>query len=178
MKIERYKPPHQRRLENIWHHAMPTLTLAALTIISILPLPIPNYRFFTPDLSLLAIYYWCIYRRDLIPLPLCFAMGVFEDLFDGYQIGINAFIFSIVFLTTTTRARFFRKQKYQILWAGAAALCFLATLLEWVLREAFLTDHVTLTLQSFINAGLSGLLFPPLSILLSKIQKTAPVRVH
>ena len=94
MKIEPYKPPLQRRWENLWYRLMPILAIGFLTIFSILPLPIPHYKFFTPDLALMGVFYWCVYRRDLLPLPMCFALGLFEDLFDGSQIGINAFIFS------------------------------------------------------------------------------------
>ena len=66
-----------------------TLMLALLTVV---PLRIPDFAPVTPALTVIAIYYWGIYRPDLMPIVATFAIGMFQDIIAGTPLGLTSLV--------------------------------------------------------------------------------------
>src|SRR5260370_19926320 len=81
---------------------VPRLTTLALAIFSVLPLRFPDYAAVAPLITLGGLYYWTIYRPDLLPPVAAFLCGVVLDLLSRAPLGVAALVFlftrAVVFL--------------------------------------------------------------------------------
>ena len=81
---------HALRLHH-WARSLIPVTLSLLLVLgAILPLPVPYYSVVAPALPLMAVYYWSVYRPDLMPHVAVFIIGVLVDIFAGTPIGPGA----------------------------------------------------------------------------------------
>ena len=70
---------------------MPALTLLLAMTIQELALPIQAWTVFRPDIVLVGLFYWRLYRPDRCTIQLAFAMGILIDIISGVPLGLNAF---------------------------------------------------------------------------------------
>lgn len=123
---------------DLWaRHWMPTATTAALVILGAVPLGIPGYPQIAPAYTLMAVFYWSVYRPDLIPPPAIFCLGVAQDLLSGYPLGLTALVFLAVYGVTLTQRQTFLTKPFFIAWFGFVVIAFGAFLMSWMLMCLF-----------------------------------------
>ena len=61
----------------------PYLTILILVLASVLPWHLPGLAPVTPAFSLIAVYYWAIYRPDKLPYAATFSAGLLQDILSG-----------------------------------------------------------------------------------------------
>jgi rod shape-determining protein MreD len=151
-------------------YLVPLGTTFAITLIAVLPLPIPYYSFAAPSLTLIAIYYWMVFRPDLMPTFGVFVLGVVADALAGAPLGVSSLVYMLAQLLVLNQRRVLVGQPFWILWCGFALLAPLARLLEWValslLREAPLAP-----LASVSGMALTVLMFPLVTYVLVRVQR-------
>src|SRR5438552_2032298 len=86
---------------------VPTFTILALALLSVLPLRFPDYAAVAPLLVLAGLYYWTIYRPDLLPPAAIFLCGVVLDLLSGAPLGVAALVFLLARVVILPQRRFF-----------------------------------------------------------------------
>src|SRR3546814_9858067 len=69
---------------------LPILSSVALVLVGILPLGLPHLNSVAPLLALMAVFYWSIFRADLMTMLGAFLIGLFLDLLSGGPLGLNA----------------------------------------------------------------------------------------
>src|SRR5882757_800049 len=82
-----------RRGEGSVARFVPTATILILALLSVLPLRFPDYAAVAPLLALAGIYYWTIYRPNLLPPAAVFLCGLVLDLLSGAPLGVAALVF-------------------------------------------------------------------------------------
>jgi len=128
---------------------LPTVTILILALLSVLPLRFPDYAAVAPLLALAGLYYWTIYRPELLPPAAVFLCGVVLDLLSGAPLGIAALVFLLTRIVVLPQRRFFVDRLFPFVWGGftllaAGAIAFLsgvvldmrAATLQWVLTVA------------------------------------------
>src|SRR5438067_11739485 len=85
----------------------PTVTILALALLSVLPLRFPDYAAVAPLLALAGLYYWTIYRPDLLPPVAIFLCGLVLALLSGAPLGVAALVFLLTRAVSTPHRRFF-----------------------------------------------------------------------
>ncbi len=150
------------------------LTPFGLTVILVLigavPLHVPGFTSVTPLLPMIGIYYWAIYRPDLMPVAAVFIIGLLYDALSGTPMGVNAAIFVIVHGIIDSQRRFFAGKSFTIIWLGFLLVSAGALLTTWLLVSAFYGTLVTseaLIFQYVITLGC----FPLLSWALLRWQR-------
>ncbi len=74
----------------------PAISLAATTLIAVLPWGLPAIgRFILPMLPLLAVYYWAVGGRGWLASPLVFAAGLTVDVVTLGPLGFWAFVYLV-----------------------------------------------------------------------------------
>ncbi|WP_193182048.1 rod shape-determining protein MreD [Nisaea sediminum] len=123
---------------DLWaRHLMPAALTLFLVLLSAVPLGIPGYAQVAPSLTLMSVFYWVVYRPDLMPAALVFVTGLAEDLVNGYPLGLTAIVFLAVYGVTGTQRQTFVGKPFFIVWGGFVLISFGAFALGWILMSVF-----------------------------------------
>ncbi|MBM3485223.1 MAG: rod shape-determining protein MreD [Alphaproteobacteria bacterium] len=124
-----------QRLDRTARNCTPIALCVTLVLMSTLPLGLPGYWRIAPNLVLVVVFYWAIFRPDLLPLSVAFGIGLFQDVLAGTPLGLHALILVTVHHVVSNQQRFFIGKSFLVVWwaftmiaAGAAALMWLVTM--------------------------------------------------
>jgi rod shape-determining protein MreD len=138
---------------------VPGVTTMLLVFLSHLHLPLPFYADISPALPLMAVYYWVVFRPDLMPRILVFAIGLFQDALIGAPFGLSAMIYLLTHAFVLSQRQFLVGKPFWIFWSGFAIVAPVAGALTWiiasVIRGAFLPSDIVLA-----SIGLTVVVFP------------------
>ena len=104
-----------------------TLMLFAMT-----PTHIPGLSQVTPMFALMAVYFWSIYRPDLLGYGATFGIGVLEDLLSGTPLGSGALILLLCQRVVFHQQKFFNNKPFGIVWLAFGVVAAGAVLLRWI----------------------------------------------
>ncbi|UUX49489.1 rod shape-determining protein MreD [Nisaea acidiphila] len=156
---------------DLWaRHLMPAATTLFLVLLSAVPLGIPGYAQVAPSLTLMSVFYWAVYRPDLMPPSLVFLVGLAEDLLNGYPFGLTAIVFLGVYGITGTQRPTFLSKPFFIVWGGFVVISFGAFLLGWMLMSVFTLSWIFPDTVLF-RFGLTATLFPAAAWIFVRIHR-------
>ncbi|MBT4770771.1 MAG: rod shape-determining protein MreD [Rhodospirillaceae bacterium] len=158
------------RLDFIARNLSPFAITLFLVVLSVVPTHIPGFGTIVPALSLMAVYYWSIFRPDLIPAWTVFLVGLFQDILVSTPLGLHALILLLVRATVVSRRRFFMGNSFFIMWGGFMLVAAGALAIGWeVLSLLNLTmiNPSSLAFQYFLTVGL----FPCFTWLFIRVQQ-------
>jgi rod shape-determining protein MreD len=125
-----------QRMDTIARNLFPAgLALVAL-LFGATPLYLPGYSAIAPNFTLMVVFYWAIYRPDLLPTAVAFAIGLVQDALMGTPIGLNALLLIAVHGVVVTQRRFFQGKTFAVVWSAFTVIALSAGLLGWVLVMA------------------------------------------
>lgn len=163
------------KLDYFARGTVPILTTLAVVLVSVVPTRIPAFGYLTPALTLMAVYYWAIYRPDLMPMLGVFLLGLLQDLLIGGLLGTHAFIFLLTYGLVVSQRRFFHNKSFGVVWWGFMLIATGAAILSWLIAAL----HATAILDTrgpLVSLALTILLYPPMAALLSQAHKVVPAR--
>ncbi|HLJ64588.1 MAG TPA: rod shape-determining protein MreD [Stellaceae bacterium] len=155
---------------------VPVLTAVLAAILTVIPLHLPSFAAITPAFVLMTVYYWALYRPELLPNLVVFLVGLLLDFLSGMPyLGISALILLLVRVAVMLEQRVLVNRAFPVLWLGFLLASLGAGALEWMLvcglRGAFLTP------RSFIfQAVLTVACFPPVGLALARLDRAFLVR--
>jgi len=162
-----------QKLDAFGRCAMPALFAVLLVLLSVTPLQIPGYSTIAPSFLLMAVYYWAIYRPDVMPFILVFALGLLQDILSGGPPGLNAWVLLIAFGLVVSQRRFFIGKSFPVIWWGFMLLAAGAGSLTWVLT-AILSDTVVAPLPGIFSFLMSIAVYPMLTLVFAAIHRLLP----
>ena len=157
------------RLAQFGSNAVPGVVTLLLVIIGLVPLGIPQLGFVVPPLALIAVYYWGIYRPDLLPAIAAFAIGLFHDVLSGGALGLYASIFLVVRAVMASQRRFFLGKPFYVEWWAFMVVGAAAFLTQWVLASLYVGAFVKpgpLAIQALLTITL----YPVLTGLMIRLR--------
>ena len=162
-----------QRLESAVRLLVPQLLLVLLLLIGLASLPVPYFGAIKPQLVIMAIYYWAVYRPTLIPPLFCFLLGLTMDIIAGGVLGINAFILVIMQWIVRDQRRFLMGQPYITIWGVFALVIFLCSAAQWLLYSMAHGAWYP-PLPAGLSALISFFLFPFVTLLLNLTHRILP----
>jgi rod shape-determining protein MreD len=108
-----------------------SLTVTVL-LFGMTPTYVPGLAQITPMYTLVAVYFWAIYRPDLLGYGLGFAIGVLEDLLTGAPLGVGTLVLLLIQWVVFNQHKFFHAKPFVITWFAFGLVAFGAVLLKWV----------------------------------------------
>jgi len=127
------KPSPWVRMDTWLRHFVPFSVTLLLLLLTAVPSRFPGFAGITPMLPLMGVYYWAIYRPDLLPPWAAFGLGLLHDIVSGTPLGVNAMVLLLVQGVTVSQRRFFLAKTFLVAWWSFALLAGAAIGLSWLL---------------------------------------------
>ena len=151
-----------------------TVAPAGLTVLLVflgaVPVHLAAFGPVAPLYDLIAIYYWAVYRADLMPFSVVFLVGLLHDAIVGAPLGIHSFIFLVSAWVAFSQRRFLAGKSFLVLWSGFMVVAGLAMVLEWLAFSAFFATLMPAAPILF-RTLLTSALFPPLAWCLIQVHR-------
>ena len=148
---------------------VPFLVSLGLVVLSAVPTRLPGFAQIAPSWPMMGIFYWSIYRPDLLPMWAAFLIGILADIVLDLPLGISALIFLLIRGIVVGQRRFFLTNTFPMAWAAFSVIALGAMGLNWVLFAMLhgeAVDPQILLWQYVILVGL----FPLATVLLAYTQ--------
>lgn len=120
-----------QRLDLFARNLSPLAITLSLVVIGVLPMHVPGFVTIVPALSLMAVYYWSIFRPDLMSGFAVFCVGLFQDILSGMPLGVSALVLLLVRVTVVSKRRFFMGNSFLVMWGGFLLVAAGAMALTW-----------------------------------------------
>jgi len=164
-----------KNIERTARLSLPFFALLALFMLNVTALPLPSAMGgLKPQLVLMFVYYWAIYRPTLVPPVLCFALGLLMDILAGLPLGMNALILLVVQWLVKDQRRFLMGQPYITIWAVFGLIAGLAASVQWALY-GMARLHWAELMPLALGVTASLFLFPFVTMLLIAVHRVLPV---
>ncbi|HSV28475.1 MAG TPA: rod shape-determining protein MreD [Candidatus Omnitrophota bacterium] len=163
------KPSVWVRMDTWVRHLVPIGVTLAMVLLTAVPTRLPGFSTVAPMLPLMGVYYWAIYRPDLLPAWAAFLVGLLYDVIAGTPLGVNALVLLLVQGTSASQRKFFLGKSFMVAWWAfgllAAGAIGLAWLLVSILRGVAI-DPSPLMIEYLMMMGL----FPVMTWMLARTQ--------
>ena len=149
---------------------VPVMTMLLLVLIGSMPLgSLHTFEIF-PMLNIIVIFYWTVYRPDLVPPVVLFLIGLIDDVVMGTPLGLMACVFVLLYGVTLTQRQFFIGKPFYVTWLGFSVISAVCICLIWVLVALF-AGRLGIVITPFIKYTITLLSFPSAAWLLVRIQR-------
>jgi rod shape-determining protein MreD len=125
-----------QRLDAAARNLVPLSLALIAVIVGAMPMYMPGYGAIAPNLALIAVVYWAIYRPDLFPAVIAFAVGLVQDAVMGTPLGMNALVLLCAHAVIVSQRRFFQGKSFAVVWWAFSMVAFGAAIFGWALVAA------------------------------------------
>lgn len=144
--------------------------MAVLLVLSAFPFPFLGLGEIRPAFMLMAVYYWAVFRPQMLPPAGAFAAGFALDLVCAYPLGLNALLFVVVQWIVKSQRKFLLGQNFMVIWASFALVAFIAGILQWMVFSLF-EFHFMSIKPVLIGSLMTAVVFPLIVMPLFRINK-------
>jgi rod shape-determining protein MreD len=131
-------------LENQFKKAIPLLSSLVLLLLMYIPLPLPFLPFFKPNMGLICVFFWALYRQDLFNGLSVFALGLTADAMSTVPLGLNILIYLFVFVLCSLFGRYINMKPFVVNWVGFGVVSLVAFGLEWLIMSCYYRQFLAL----------------------------------
>ncbi|MCF8474801.1 MAG: rod shape-determining protein MreD [Emcibacter sp.] len=149
---------------------IPFISTVILILLMQLHYKIPYINNIFPYFSLLAIYYWCIFKPNLMPMSAVFFLGLFQDILSGGPLGMTALCFILIRVFVIAQSGRFLEREFLFNWLVFIMVSIVYGFLNWAIASLYLKETQNLW-NSLGQSLLTIAIFPFLSLMLSWVNK-------
>lgn len=163
------KPSLWVRMDTWVRHLVPVGVTILLLLLTAVPTRLPGFAGIAPMLPLMGVYYWAIYRPDLLPAWAAFLIGLLYDIIGGTPLGVNALVLLLVQGVAAAQRKFFLGKSFLVAWWAFGLLAAGAVGLSWLLVTILygrVIDPTPVIFEYVLTMGL----FPLLTWTLARTQ--------
>ncbi len=173
----RAEPDLWHRAESGLRAALPVTLALLLTLVCALPLGPPGLGQIMPTLPMICIFYWTVYRGDLMPLLATFVIGIVHDSLSGAPLGGGAILLLALQGLAASQRRFFHGKTIAVVWAGFAALVAIAQAFGWLVASLYHLQALPLApaiFQALLTIALYPVIALPFGVILRELLQPLP----
>jgi rod shape-determining protein MreD len=157
-------------IRRLLRNLVPVVTTFLFVLVGQLPLPVPMLSDVAPAFALISLYYWLVFRPDLMPYAAVFGLGIVQDAVSAAPFGMYALVYLLVQALVLNQRRFVAGKPFWVFWSGFALVAPIAALLTWLLasllRGALLEPGTAL-----VGLAMTIILFPVVAWVLVYAQR-------
>jgi rod shape-determining protein MreD len=112
---------------------VPTLLTILLMIFFTLPIRLPFFELMPMIIAVASVYYWSIYRPELMPVGAVFLIGLVHDFFSGGPFAVMALALLALHLVTLTQRETLAGKTFLVIWLSVVLVGLVPTLLVWII---------------------------------------------
>jgi rod shape-determining protein MreD len=129
-------------LDSWARYMMPAATTMFLTLFNVVPLGLPGISDVTPLVTMMAVFYWSVYRPDLLPAVVVFALGLVQDMLLGSPMGLMALTLLAMHGVILSQRQAFLGKPFFVAWIGFAVISAGGFILMWIMTCVLAADLV------------------------------------
>lgn len=148
----------------------PLVLSLLLVLLSVLPYGIADFAAVRPALAMIAVYYWSIYRPDLLPAPAAFLIGVVQDVLAGTPLGMTALVLLLMRAVIISQRKVFVGESFLVGWWGFAIIAAGAALLTWLLASAWFLSILAADAIAY-QTLITVMLYPLFAWIFGRLQR-------
>ncbi len=164
------QPTFLQRVDMFARRGAPFILTLLLMLFALTPTYIPGMARVTPMYSLAAIYFWSIYRPDLVGYGTSLTIGLLDDMITGAPLGCTALVLLACQQTVLHQQKFFNAKPFGVFWAAFALLAFGAGIVKWFCVGLFAAGGFTHVGDMLASAMMTAALYPAIAWLLARAQ--------
>lgn len=130
---------------------------------------IPGFAEFVTMLPITAVFFWAVYRPELMPYWAVFLVGLLDDMFRGTPLGFNVLALLLACALVRAQRRYLRPKGLAIQWSAYATVVGLFELGRWGLMSG-LAGQLLDPVPSIVGLLLAILLYPAMAWALARAQ--------
>ncbi len=138
---------------------IPFFTILFLIIIMVLPYNIPLIGDIMPFLTLIGVYYWSVFKPELLPVSVVFVLGLLQDILLGSPLGLMPLLLIVVQQFIFIQGRQFLERDFIFNWFVFVMLVIGFGFLSWAITSLYF--RVFLDYLSVIGQILLTIAFYP-----------------
>jgi rod shape-determining protein MreD len=123
------------RLDGTARSLAPFALTVLLIVFGMVPLGVPNFAPIMPALGLIAVFFWLVYRPDLMPAWAVFLIGLIQDLLGGGALGVGVFVLLVVYATLAGQRRYIAQASFFLVWLAFLPVAAGAFVLTWLFNS-------------------------------------------
>ncbi len=159
----------QRLNPYIWN-SIPVATILLLVFVMMVPWRLPGFGPITPAFTLMAVFYWSIYRPDRLPYVATFCLGIVQDLLSGMPLGMTPLVLLIVQSILISQRRFLLGKSFLVVWWGFMIVAPAAAILSWIVGTMFF-GALLAPVPIVVQVAMTILLYPALTWLFGRAHQ-------
>jgi rod shape-determining protein MreD len=126
------QPSLLHNLDLAARRALPAALTLLLLLFALTPTSVPGLAPAMPMLALMSVYYWSIYRPELLGYGAVFGFGLLEDLLTATPIGSTALVFLLTQWIVLRQQKFFNAKPFAVTWFAFVFVAAGAALIRWI----------------------------------------------
>lgn len=158
------------RVSGLGPKLVPTAFALLLAVLSVVPTGIPGYALVTPNLLLIAVYHWTIYRPEHLPTVAIFLIGLMLDLLTDGPPGITPLALLLLRAVLYRQRRLFVGKSFPVTWWGFVLATLGVSAVSWAAASLLTGKFEDLPSAAF-QAVLTIAFYPPLAWLFTRAQR-------
>lgn len=159
-----------QRFDQSARQGVPLVLTIFLMLFGLTPTHIPGFSPVMPMFSLMAVYFWAVYRPDSMGYGPAFVIGLLEDLLTGTPLGSTALVLMLGQWVVFHQQKFFNGRPFHVVWAAFALVAVGAAVVRWLTVGLFSTGGFVAPGQAIGCAIMTIALYPVIGWLLAKAQ--------
>ena len=128
-----------QQISDRFRASIPMMLTLVLALLSVVPIGVSGFAAVTPALSVIAFFFWSIYKPSSMPPWAVFLVGVFQDLMSGTPLGLTSLVLLGVHLVAASQRKAFVAKPFYVGWIGFIPVSAVATVAGWVLACLYFT---------------------------------------
>jgi rod shape-determining protein MreD len=121
-----------QKFDQVARRCVPICITLFLLLFSLIPFHAPGLAALTPMYTLMAVYFWSVYRPDSFGYGAAFSIGVIEDLLVGTPLGSTALALLLCQWVVFNQQKFFNNRPFPEVWLAFAVVAMVTGLVRWV----------------------------------------------
>ena len=130
------------RMDDWGRRLAPTATVLVLLFLGLIPFGLPGLPLIAPAGTQVAVFYWAIYRPDLMTPLAAFGLGFIQDALAGTPLGVGSLVFLILQGVAVNQRKAFIGKPFLLVWLGLAMAAFAAGFAAWALSSIILGGFI------------------------------------
>ena len=157
------------KFTNFARTCIPLILSTFFIFVAVMPYGLPKSGLMAPVLALISVYYWSVFRPDLLPAGAAFLLGLLVDVLNGGPLGLNALVLILVHWAASGQRRALAGKSFAVGWLGYFLISAGAFVIAWVVASSFnaiIIDPLPLLLSHAIGTSA----YPLIAVILARAQ--------
>jgi rod shape-determining protein MreD len=159
-----------QKLDHAARRAVPMTITIFLLLLGLVPLHWPGLPSLAPMYTLMAVYFWSVYRPDGFGYGAAFGVGIVEDLLVGTPLGSTALALLLCQWVVFNQQKFFNNRPFPEVWLAFAVVAVVTGLVRWICIGLFSTAGFLPPGDILASIILTIVLYPVIGWLLARAQ--------